>query len=228
MNDNERAKLEAGIRMNEYGAQTPSQFPANSKAEQLLATLTTDIAELNAHAAAQASHRSSAREATTAKNAARKALIKDLKLISLTAESMALDLPGIADKFRMPHGNNNQELLVTARAFAIDGVPEKDEFITNGLKPDFLTRLGANTTAFEQSLAAYNQSLEAQAASTAAFKAKLKQTLKVMKQLDTLLRNQLADDVEKLTAWTTASHIRRTPRKSSPPSTPTPGTPPEK
>lgn len=227
MNDNERAKLEAAIRMGEYGAQTPSHFPANSKAEQLLTALTTDVGELNAHAAAQASHRSSAREATTTKNAARKASLNDLKKIVLTAESMALDVPGIADKFRMPHGNNNQELLVTTRAAAMDAVPLKDEFITNGLQPDFLPHLGASIAAFEQALAAYNQSFEAQAASTAAFKARLKHVVKLMKQLDTLLRNQLADDVEKLTAWTTASRIRKT-RKSSPPSTPPPDTPPVK
>src|ERR1051325_9329954 len=120
MNDIERAQLEAGIRMSEYGVQTPSQFPANSKAAQLLATLTTGVSELNAHATAQASHRSSAREATTNKDAARKALFKDIKNISPAAAAMALDQPSIADKFRMPHGNNNQELLITARAFAAD------------------------------------------------------------------------------------------------------------
>jgi hypothetical protein len=225
MNDNERAQLEAGIRMSEYAAQTPSQFPANSKAAQLRATLTTGVSELNAHATAQASHRSSAREATTNKDAARKVLLKDIKNISRAAAAMALDLPSIADKFRMPHGNNNQDLLITARAFAADAVPLKDDFIDNGLAADFLTRLEADITAFEQALATHNQRLEAQTASTAAFKAKLKQIIKVMKQLDTLLSIQLEGDVEKLTAWRTASRIRKT-RKSASPSTPAPETPP--
>jgi hypothetical protein len=47
-----------------------------------------------------------------------------------------------------------------------------------------------------------------------------------LKQLDAIMRNVLRDDVEMLTAWITASHVERVPRRSKTPGKPSPPAPP--
>lgn len=226
MNDKQRLGIESAIRANDFGAQNPALFPANSKGEQLLTSLRAGVAELKALATAQSVHHSNAQEASTIKDDARTRLSKAISVIARTARTMALETPGVADKFRTPRGTNDQNLLTTTRAFIVAATPLDAEFISYGLKTTFLADLQANITAFEQAIAAHAQAIAAQTASTAAFKNKLESALKIKKQLDTLLSNTLKDDVERLTAWKTASRISRTPRKSPPPSTPPPAAPP--
>lgn len=227
MNDRERFQLESVLRSGDYGAQNASLFSANSKAAQYLATLNTGISDLNALATAQSVHRRDAQEGSTIKDEARTTLSKALTEINHTARTMALETPGVADKFKLPHNLTDQNLLTIARAFIVEATPLEARFIGEGLDATFLADLQAAITAFEQAIAAHGQAIAAQTASTAAFKSKLKSVLNTRKQLDTLLSNLLKDDLEKLTAWKTASRVHK-PRKSSPPSTSTPGTPPEK
>jgi hypothetical protein len=64
--------------------------------------VSTAVAELTEHAAAQFSGRGSAKEATMTKAVAREALRDDLDAIARTVKVLAIDDPGLADKFTVP------------------------------------------------------------------------------------------------------------------------------
>jgi hypothetical protein len=166
------------------------------------------------------------RQGTASKSSACAALRDVLEAINRTAHVMAFDMPGLDDKFRMPRGGD-KDLLTAARAYVVDATPIRDDFIRFGLPADFIEDLKADIAAFEQATTAQNQSLEQKTASTAAIDDAISRSMKALKQLDAIMRNVLRDDVKMLTAWITASHVERVPRRrKTPPGPPPPGTKP--
>jgi hypothetical protein len=212
MDDLEKNQLATLTRVRDFGAQHPTLFPAAQFAGQLMTTIGAVANELSTHATAQAASASTARQGATSKAAARTALRDDLEAINRTAHVMAFETTGLDDKFRMPRGGD-QDLLIAARAFAVDATPIRSEFLRYGLSQDFLDFLNSDIAAFEQATSERNQSVERSAASSAAIDDVMERGMKALKQLDRLLRDALRDDIETLTAWMTASHVERLPRR---------------
>ena len=65
---------------------------------------------------------------------------------------MALDTPGVDDKFRLPRGNGDQTILNAARAFARDAAPLSPEFVKHDMPDDFLADLQSDIDAFEEAI----------------------------------------------------------------------------
>lgn len=226
MNDHEKNQHATAARVRDFGALHPTLFPAAQLTGQLMAVMGATANELNTHAATHVASAGEARQGTASKASARGDLRDDLEAINRTAHVMAFDIPGLNDKFRMPRGGD-QDLLTAARAFVIDATPLKADFIRFGLPADFIEDLNADIEAFEQATTSQNQSLEQKTASTAAIDDAISRSMKALKQLDAIMRNVLRDDVEMLTAWITASHVERVPRRrSKAPVEPTPPAPP--
>ena len=223
MNDLDTNQLAALTRVKDFGVEHPTLFPPAQLAGQLMTTITASVTDLNTHATAQVAGASEARQGTTSKGNARRDLRDDLEAINRTARAMALDIPGVDDKFRMPRGGD-QNLLTGARAFVVEATPIKSDFIRFGLPENFLEDLSADIAAFEQATTAQNQGLEQKAAGTAAKDEAIDRGMKALKQLDVIMRNVLRDDVGTLTAWITASHVERVPhrRRSAQPQPPAP------
>lgn len=70
-------------------------------------------------------------EATARKEFALAELREDLWAVNRTARALAVDESAIGALFRMPHGNNEQN-LPAARAFLTDAAPLKHQFIAFG------------------------------------------------------------------------------------------------
>jgi len=210
----------AFTRTDGFGAQHPSLFPAGQLAGELMSTIGSVAADLNTRAATHAASVSQAAQGSTSKSAARAALREDLKFINRTARAMAVEITGLDDKFRIPPHKSDAELAAAARAFVIDATPLKADFVRYGLPNDFLEDLNDDIAAFEQATAVRNQSVENQTASTAAIDAAIERGMKALKQLDAIMRNVLRDDIAMLTAWMTASHVERVPRRRKKPQSP--------
>ena len=223
MNDVERNQLTALTRVRDFGAQHPTIFPAGKLTGELMTSIGAIVEELTLHATTQEASAGSARQNSASKSTARTELRDDLEAINRAAHAMAFDTPGLDDKFRVPRGGD-QNLLATARAFLTDATPLKDNFIRFGLPDNFLDDLSADIHAFEQATTARNQNVEERAASGAAIDEKLAGGMKALKQLDLILRNVLRNDITKLTAWMTASHVERVAHRRRPvdPATPEP------
>src|SRR5262245_7331841 len=104
-------RYEMLVRVRDFGAKYAERFPSSSLGGQAFDTVTAAVAELSQHTASLLSGRGTTREGVTSKAVAREALRDDLDAIVRTARAIALDTPGIDDKFRAPRGNGDQMLL---------------------------------------------------------------------------------------------------------------------
>jgi hypothetical protein len=223
MNDTDRHQSEMVVRALDFNKTRPAAFPAETLGGELFAALDAAVKELAAHAAKQASGQSAAQAGTTSRAAARAALREDLEAIRRTARAIALEDPDFLNKFRLPRGKiNDQQLLATARAFAADAAPAKNEFVRHEMPADFLDDLNADIADFETAIAAQNQSQAAHVAATAAIDATLERAVNIVRRLDAIVRNKFRNDPQTLAGWLSATHVERTRRRQpqSPPPAP--------
>src|ERR1700730_3856022 len=138
------------VRVRNFCTSRAADFAANSLAAQLIANLVVVITRLDGLIASQVSGRGAAREGTSSRAAARAALRDKMEAISRTARTLAQTTPGVDEKFRVPQGNNDQELIAAARGFATDAArPLAAQFIAHELPSDFIDELNADIAAFE-------------------------------------------------------------------------------
>lgn len=216
MKDSDTRRYEAFLRMREFGAARAAQFPPNSFGAEKFAALGAVIAGLDEHATTQVSGLNTAQQGVTGKAAARDELRRDLEAVSRTARIMAFDTPGLEDQFRLPRGPKDQDLLNTARAFAVAAQPLAAEFTRRGLPANFLADLASEIEVFEQAVNRKTEGRAAHVAATAAIDDLIEDGMKHLRQLDTVVRNIFADDPATLAAWTSASHVERAPRAKQP------------
>ncbi len=227
MNDLENRQHAKFMGVRGFGVTHSADFPNTSLGSQLFAALAASITQLDTHAATQVSGFGSAHEATSNKSVTRQALRDALKAISRTAEAIAEDTPGFADKFRVPPVGNDQNLLHAARAIAANAAPVAAQFISHELPADFLADLNTDITDFE---AAFNQqtaSVGTHVSAGASIDQAIADGLKIVKKLDAIVRNKYANDPATLAEWTSASHTERSPRRkksTTPPPQPPPHT----
>ena len=152
MKDTERRGYEMFGRVGDFRATRAAEFPPDSAGGQLFAALQTEKDIIEAQASAQSSGFSLEREGTATRLVARESLRSQLEAMSRTAVSLAQTTPGMENRFRMPHGNNDQNLINTARAFASDAAPHAARFVSFGLALNFIANLEATITEFEQAI----------------------------------------------------------------------------
>jgi hypothetical protein len=212
MEDTDRRKFEMFARVKEFGDAHGGAFAANSLGKELLGIISAVVAELEGHAATQASGGSSARQGTASKAASRAALHDDLEAINRTAVALSVETAGVGEKFRMPRKASDQVLLATARSFATDAAALKADFIRYEMPADFLEDLAADIADFEGATSNRNAGVGNQVAATAAIDEAVERGSKAVRQLDSVVRNKFRGDAASLAAWGSASHTERTPR----------------
>ena len=221
MRDRERRTYEMFLRVRDFLGMHTAAFPPASMGGQLFVALAGIVEELDTHATAQMSSQSATRQSTTTKATARAALREDLEAIARTARVMALDTPGLEDRFRLPRGSNDQTLLSVARAFAADALPLKAQFIQHEMPANFLEDLAADIADFEQAISNQGLSTDAQVAATEAIDSAIERGLTTVRKLHAVVRNKFANDAATLAAWLSASHVERPPRTKKPEPPPT-------
>lgn len=222
MNDNENRRYQMFVRVRDFGSAHKGDFAATGLARQLFNTLSTTVDELDNHSTTQASGLGSARQGTSSRALARSALREDLEAINRTARAMADELPGIADKFRLPRDNNDQHLLNAARAFHRDATPLSAQFIAHELPADFLENLNSAIEALEAAISSQGSSVGGYVAAGAAIEDAISRALDLVRKLDAIVRNKYANDPAILAEWTSASHTQRAPKHQKSPLPPPP------
>jgi hypothetical protein len=207
-------RQEMFIRAHEYGVQYASTFPAGSYGALLLGKLGEVVDGLNSHALDQSKGRSSVRESSGSKAAARDELVRRMEAVTRTARVMAFTMPGLEDKFRLSRSVGDQSLMRLARTFADDAAPLKAEFIMRGLPTDFIEELREAADNFAAAINRRAQGRGKHVAATAAIDDFIERGLHVVRELDALVRNTFASDPSALAAWESASHVERPARKS--------------
>lgn len=212
MNDRENRKFQMFLRVQEFFMAHLSDFAAASLARLLFGKLSDIIAEIEGHSASEASGVGLARQGTTTRGQAIDALREDLDAISRTATTMANEVPGIEDKFRLPRNRGVQHLLSAARAFLIDATPLKDDFIKRELPANFLEDLQANIDGLEAAISRQASGVGNHVAAGAAIDDAIDRGSELVRNLDAIVRNKYANNPAVLAEWTSASHTERNPR----------------
>jgi hypothetical protein len=214
MNNLDTRQYEMCLRASAYRTAHAARIPENSYAAELFESLQEKLTQLDAQAAAQSSSRRSVAESGTSKGEARKKLRAKIEAISRTTRTLEKQMPGVADKFRIPARLKDQDLLILARGFAKDAVSLKAELIKRGLKTDFIEDLNAAGADFEHTVSQQIQNTESRVTSTATVKQTLRECLEIVRELDAVIRNIFVEDAAALAAWESASHVERAARRT--------------
>lgn len=201
------------IRVRENRAQFAAAFAEGSYGAELFTQLDAVIEGLRAHAYEQSKGRSAVRESSGSKAATRDELRRRMEAVSRTARVMAYTVPGLDDKFRMPGRIGDQALLTLARTFGNDALPLKAEFIKRGLDADFIADLEEAAVAFDTAINLKAQGRGKHVAATAAIDGLVERGLRIVREMNALVRNVLADDTSALAAWESASRVERPTRR---------------
>lgn len=170
-------------------------------------------AELTNLTATQASGDGAARAGTDTRSEARDDLRARLKAYNRTAHAIAIDVPGLDNKFRVPRGDNDEELLAAARAAATDAPTFSSHFIAHEMPATFVDDLNASIVNFERAMNDQSSAVGDRVGSRAAIEKALDDLMIIRRKLDPIMRNKYANDPATLAEWIRASHIERPAKK---------------
>ncbi len=213
MNDLERNYYNAFVGVRDFGADNAADFKAGSAGANNFAAVGAAATEMEQSGAVQASGASG--QMTMQKGLAIAQLREDLRAINRTARALAVDDADIGALFRMPSGNNEQNLLAVARSFLTGATPLKDRFVEFGLPDDFLEDLQADINAFEQAVSGKGASTGEKISATASIGDAVQNGLEALRRLRAVVPNKYRDNPTKLAAWTSASHVERAAKKKA-------------
>jgi hypothetical protein len=204
------------MRVRDFGVEHAADFSATSLGTQLFTRIGSIVDELDTHGASQVSSTGTAKQGTVSRSQARQALRDDLETINRTARAMAVELPGLNDKFRVPREGNDQILLTAARAFATDVAPYVQNFVAHELPAGFVDDLNEDIEELEGAMGKQATGLGHRAAAIAAIDDTIDDGVTTVKKLDAIVKNKYINDSAVLAQWTSASHTERSPRHSAP------------
>lgn len=211
MNDKERNFYNTFVNVRDFGTENAADFPAGSAGANNFASVGAAVDEMEQSGATQTSGASG--RMTMQKEVAITEVREDLRAINRTARALAVDNPGIGELFRMPHGNNEQNLLAAARAFLTNATPLKTRFVGYGLSVNFLDDLQTGIADFEQFVSEKDAASNEKVSATASIGGAVKNGLEGLHRLRAIVPNKYHDNPAKLVAWTSASHVERAAKK---------------
>jgi hypothetical protein len=155
----------------------------------------------------------------TVKQARIAALRLDLKDVTCTARAIAQDIPGFADKFRLPKSGSLAALL-TAAGVIIDELKKPGvaaRFIAHELPEDFVQRLEEDRDAIEAEQDSEELDRGGKVRGTAELNRLLRAARKEVVTLNAIVRNKYKRNPSVLHEWQSISRVERAPRRESQP-----------
>jgi hypothetical protein len=213
-------------RVRDFGTERAASFPEDSLGGAQFAIVGGSVETLTREAATQSSGVSSFQQASVSRASAREALRETLQTLSRTARAMAIDNPGLENRFRLPRSGSDQALLNTARAFAADAVEIKAAFIRLEMPANFIEELNADIEDLERAIGSQNSGRGRHVTATASIDAAIERGMSAVRKLDAIVRNKFRQDPATLAAWESARHVERTTRAPRRPNGDQPAAPP--
>jgi hypothetical protein len=224
----DKRRYEMLARVSEFGAAHADLFPADSLGGQMFAAAKNATATLAEYAAAEISSRGAVYEKVRARDAARGRLLTVLESIRRTARAMAMDMPGVDGKFRLPSTQGARTLVVAARACAKDAHALSAPLIAHGLPATFLDDIDRAVLAFESAVRDHGDSRSGLVAARVGLETAVQAGVTAVQRLDGIVPNRLRDDLATLAVWERARQVewssktRKGARKSPPTAPETP------
>jgi hypothetical protein len=195
------------LRVRDFGTVERQRFPEPSTAGRAFAVVAAAAADIEGQVA---SILLMTEEGTTAKAAARAALVRRLAAIARTARLVARTVPGAADGFHLSPKPSDVALLAVARAFVREGQAAKDQLVPLGLPETFITDVQVRIDRFEQAIRNRRAATVALASAHAAIATAVAQGFDAVRTLDVVIANTMEDDPLLLNAWRRDRRVRWT------------------
>jgi hypothetical protein len=132
------------------------------------------------------------KDSTVFKGDARTSLRDYLKYISEVWRTVYDEVEGGENKFRIPTGNSDQNLIATGKSFAAEAVGQKQIFLDHGVPADFITQLETKTAAFEQTVTHADTAHGERVGTNAAFDEPVRRAKKLVDKLAPLSNTNIA------------------------------------
>ncbi|MFN0123096.1 MAG: hypothetical protein ACKV2V_21560 [Blastocatellia bacterium] len=210
-----RRRLDTFRRVRDFGIAQQNDFPANSRAHRLFASLTSVVQDMDSCDSLRSAENSNARQGTIGKDAARTNLLTALEHIFRAARILQQSMPGTLARFAVNRKLSDGELLSRARAIVSLAEPLTEEFVQCELPPDFLTTLRARMTAMENSLAHRDESLSGRMDAVSTIDQLVAQGRKDLAMLEDLVHNKYQDNDDVMRKWKIATRTSRAGRGTS-------------
>lgn len=171
--------------------------------------------ELTDLGAAKLSKTAAAKDSTIVRGDARDDVRDDLEYLAEVWRSMPDETGGMENKFRIPRGNNDQNLIATARSHADEAEePAVAALLTaHGVKPAFIAALRAKADVFEQTISSSESKQGARVGTNAAFEKPTRNGKKLVDKLNPAVKRVYQDNPQKLAEWLVASHVEKPPKR---------------
>ena len=228
MDNTMKRQTERFARSEAFVSANVADFPATSKGGKAAAEIRTALAEIESLEAARVTNTNLLQQAMAGKKDMRESIRAQLRAISNTAKTIALDHPEVKGGFQFK-GNNMSDgaLLATARAFLSATEPTKALFIEYDMPADFRDTLSANITSFEQHSDKQTAGKGERVAASTSVEDSFRRAKLAFNRLDTAISNKYRNDPAKLAAWENIRRLERAPKaRNNRKKAKTDGTPP--
>ena len=203
------SESERNVRANDFLRESKDDFAANAFANAQIALLDAKLAETGSFHEQQISNDGGARQNYEIAAQTDADLREAMRDIADFAATMADEIEGVEEKFRVTRSGGKRGRIARARAFAIDAAAHKKLFIERGLDTDFIEKLNAKADALEQALSNAVSKTAERVGSTESKLQTHKNANKIITTLDPIIRKFYRDNPAKLAAWNFASHVQR-------------------
>jgi hypothetical protein len=223
MNLYDKVLIERAERVDEFHDTYRGDFPAGTVGDRMFGIIHDALARCRDHATQQTSGHNAAMEGTTSKREAIDHLREQMDAIARTARALALVDSGLDDKFQMPSGRSEHDLLSAAGAFLIDAKPLEKDFLGHDLPATFLADLQAAIDAVDAAGRGQGTGKETHIAARSSLDTALDEIGVAIRHLDAIVPNRLGNSRDKIAVWKSARRVERVARaKADPASQPTP------
>jgi len=211
-------RRETFLRLKDFAATHPD-IPATTVWPHLVTELDTVISDLGSHIADEAAHDGAASQGTDLRSSAREALRESMERIARTARALNEGHPGFNAQFRMPVGNNDEDLIGAALGMANAASPAdvKARFLSHAMPADFIADLEGDIAEFQTKITKQFGSVGDRKSSRVLINQKVEYGMSIKRQMDSVVRNHYHDRPEVLAEWETASHVERGARRKKAP-----------
>lgn len=215
MNSPQARQLNRLRKVKDFGLSHIDIFPLGSYGGQLFAEISTLIEDIPKQAIAQTNNKNAKRQNQSSKTTLRKNLKANLEDMRRTARAIALDGVGNANQFVIPKSLTDESLLETARSFINNAIPLQNNFIQHAMPGDFINSLQNQVNDFEKHLSLINQTKEARMTASGTLNSLIKKSAEIFLKLDATVRNTLKHNDTLLNNWLTISRLETPPRKNN-------------
>jgi hypothetical protein len=224
MEDRHHRTREMFLRLKAFAA-SHTDIPATTVWPQLVTNLTSVLADLDWHVSSEEVGKGAKLAGTATRGAAREALRDDVEAIVRTARVIGETTPGFDDKFRMPHGDNDQAMLDLARGIAalVTDTAVKAEFISHAMPSDFVEDLNADIAALQDAIGDQSEGRAGVKSAGVSIDETDTHGLRIARAMDVVVKNFYRNNAAVLAEWETARHVERAPKRKKP----TPEEPPK-